>query len=151
VYELAFKRMQRYGVSQERLISPEGTFPIIGRSSTYRVGAFQPLAKLALADALPSPIQPAQVRCALTAVLKRVFVPSTFTPQNLLTLGFIGDQQIQIADGYSNTGSMYITSFAFLPLGLPATHPFWAAPFTSWTQRKAWNGEPFEKDHAIDY
>jgi hypothetical protein len=150
VYNLAFKRMQRYSVGQERLISPEGTFPIIGRSSTYRVGAFQPLAKLALADALPSPIQPAQVRCALTAVFKRVFVPSTFTAQNLLTLGFIGKQQAQIADGYSNTGSMYITSFAFLPLGLPASHPFWAAPFTSWTQKKAWNGEPFEKDHAID-
>ncbi len=150
-YELALKRMQRYAVEQERLISPEGTFPIIGRSSTYRVGAFQPLAKIALADALPSPLTPAQVRCALTAVFKKVFVASTFTNQNLLTLGFIGNQQSQIADGYSNTGSMYLTSFAFLPLGLPASHPFWSAPFTSWTQKKAWNGEPFEKDHAIDY
>lgn len=38
--DLAYKRMQRYASFQERFISPEGTFPVFGRSSTYRVGAF---------------------------------------------------------------------------------------------------------------
>lgn len=47
-FETAYKRMQRYASFQERYISPEGTFPVVGRSSTYRVGAFWPLAKLAL-------------------------------------------------------------------------------------------------------
>ena len=70
--------MQRYASFQERYISPEGTYPVFGRSSTYRVGAFQPLAKLALDDALPKDVSPAQVRCALTAVMKRMFVPNTF-------------------------------------------------------------------------
>ena len=38
-------RAQRYAAVQERLISPEGTFPVIGRSSAYRFGALQVLAE----------------------------------------------------------------------------------------------------------
>ncbi len=48
VYGQALKRMQRYCEHLERMISPEGKFPPIGRSLTYRTGAFQPLALLAL-------------------------------------------------------------------------------------------------------
>jgi len=151
VYDLAYKRMQRYASFQERFISPEGTYPVVGRSSTYRIGAFQPLAKLALENALPKEVKPGQVRSALTAIMKRQFIPSTFTKEGCLTLGLVGDKQQGIADSYSNTGSMYLASFAFLPLGLPATHEFWTAPFTDWTQRKAWGGEPFAKDYAVDY
>ena len=150
-FDIAYKRMQRYASFQERYISPEGTYPVFGRSSTYRVGAFQPLAKLALDGALPEGIKPAQVRCALTAVMKRMFIPSTFTAGDWLTLGLVGDQQKELADYYSNTGSMYITSLVFLPLGLPAAHEFWADPFTPWTQLKAWGAQPFKKDYAVDY
>jgi hypothetical protein len=150
-YDLAYKRMQRYASFQERFISPEGTFVVVGRSSTYRVGAFQPLAKLALDNQLPAPIEPAQVRSALTAVFKNMFIPSSFTKEGWLTLGLVGDQQSAIADYYSNTGSMYLTSLAFLPLGLEASHTFWTNPFTEWTQRKAWSGKPFQKDYAVNY
>jgi len=151
LYETALKRMQRYASFQERFISPEGTYPVFGRSSTYRIGAFQPLAKLALAGVLPKEITPAQVRCALTAEMKKTFVRATFTKEGCLTLGLVGDKQNAIADSYSNTGSMYLTSYAFLPLGLPVTHEFWSAPFADWTQRKAWSGQPFAKDYAVDY
>lgn len=150
-YDLAYKRMQRYATFQERFISPEGTFLVVGRSSTYRTGVFQPLALLALEDRLPEGITPAQVRSALTAVYQRVFIPTTFTSTGWLTLGLVGDQQANIADSYSNTGSMYLTSVSFLPLGLPANHPFWTGPKTDWTQRKAWSGQPFPKDYAVDY
>jgi hypothetical protein len=149
--EQAYKRMQRYASFQERFISPEGTFPVFGRSSTYRVGAFWPLATLALENNLPAGVMPSQVRPALTAVFKRVFVKDTFNTSGLLTLGFVGANQSNIADSYSNTGSMYLASFAFMPLGLPASHEFWSAPSTSWTQKKAWNGEVFPKDYAVDY
>lgn len=150
-YDVAYKRMQRYASFQERFISPEGTFPVFGRSSTYRAGLFQPLTKLALEHALPNGITPAQVRCGLTAVLKKLFVPSSFTKAGYLTLGLVGDQQTAIADSYSNTGSMYLTSYVFLPLGLPASDPFWSDPYADWTQRKAWGGKPFAKDYAVDY
>lgn len=150
-YDVAYKRMQRYASFQERYISPEGTYLVVGRSSTYRVGAFQPLVKLALEGALPQEVKPAQVRSALTAVMKRMFIPSTFTKGGWLTMGLLGDRQSDLADYYSNTGSMYVTSLVFLALGLPAGHEFWSAPFTEWTQLKAWSGKPFPKDYAVDY
>jgi|694.fasta_scaffold05909_6 hypothetical protein len=149
--DLAIKRMKRYASFQERFISPEGTFPVFGRSSTYRVGAFWPLATLALENNLPAGVLHSQVRPALTAVFKRVFVKDTFNGSGLLTLGFVGANQSNIADSYSNTGSMYLASFAFMPLGLPASHDFWTAAPTNWTQKKAWNGEVFPKDYAVDY
>jgi hypothetical protein len=151
IFDLAYKRMQRYAHFQERYISPEGYYPIVGRSSTYRAGAFWPLAKLALDGGLPDEITGAQVRCGLTAVLKHLFVPATFTKEGCLTIGLVGDQQVGLADYYSNTGSMYITSLVFWTLGLPATDTFWTAPFTEWTQRKAWSGKPFAKDYAVNY
>lgn len=149
--DIAYKRMRRYASFQERYISPEGTYPVFGRSSTYRAGLFQPLVKLALEDNLPEGVSPAQVRSGLTKVLKNLFQPSTFTSDGYLTLGLVGDKQAALADYYSNTGSMYLTSLVFFPLGLPASHPFWAGPFTPWTQLKAWKGEPFGKDYAVDY
>lgn len=151
LYETAYQRMQRYAHFQERYISPEGYYPVFGRSSTYRAGAFWPLTKLALEGALPKEIVPAQVRCALTAVLKHLFIPSTFTKEGCLSLGLVGDKQADLADYYSNTGSMYLTSLVFYPLGLPASHAFWTAPFADWTQRKAWSGQPFAKDYAVNY
>jgi len=38
---------------------------------------------------------------------------------------------------------------AYLPLGLPATDPFWASPATDWTAKKAWNNVDVGTDHAI--
>jgi len=150
-FDIAYKRMQRYASFQERFISPEGTFPVFGRSSTYRVGVFWPLCQLALEEKLPDGVTPPQVRCGLTAVMKNVFVPTTFDRDGWLQLGFVGDKQADIADTYSNTGSLYITSLVFWPLGLPATQEFWSGPFTDWTQRKAWSGKPFKKDYAVNY
>lgn len=49
---------------------------------------------------------------------------------------------------YTNNGSLYLASLAFLPLGLSADHPFWTSPSESWTSKKAWEGEEFPKDHT---
>ncbi|QEH43994.1 DUF2264 domain-containing protein [Chitinophaga sp. XS-30] len=148
-YAIALKRMQRYGAILERQISPEGTYPIVGRSSTYRAGAFQPLAQLALNRELPAEITPAQVRCALTAVMKRQFeFKGTFSREGFLSLGVVGHQP-EVADSYSNSGSMYLASLALLPLGLPATDPFWSAPYADWSMKRAWSGGDIVRDHAI--
>lgn len=149
-YDQAYRRMQRYASFQERYISPEGTYLVVGRSSTYRAGAFWPLVMLAYEDGLPKEVTPEQVRCALTLVLKRLFIPSTFK-NGWLTLGLVGDKQTELSDYYSNTGSMYITSLVFWPLGLPAEHRFWSGPYTEWTSKKAWSGKPFPKDYAVNY
>lgn len=149
-YQTAYKRMQRYAHFLERYISPEGHYLVIGRSSTYRTGAFQPLVQLALENNLPIEIKPAQVRSALTSVMKNVFIDSTFQ-NSWLTLGLVGNLQRELADYYSNTGSMYVASLVFLPLGLSQDAPFWTDPFEEWTQLKAWQGKPFAKDYAVNF
>lgn len=145
--ELALRRMQRYNVLLERLISPEAAYPAMGRSMTYRMGAFQTLALAAWKYELPKQLSNGQVRSALTAVMKRMFANTeNFTPNGYLQLGFVGHQP-NIADYYTNNGSLYMTSLVFLPLGLPADHPFWTDPAQPWTSQKAWDGVPFPKDY----
>lgn len=149
-YDRELKRMQRYGVILERMISPEGTFPVVGRSMTYRNAAFQPLVQLALEERLPEELSPAQVRCALTGVMKNIFeAPGTFDKEGWLQLGFCGHQP-EIADVYTSTGSLYLCTTGFLALGLPPGHLFWTAEPQDWTAKKVWKGRPVGKDHAID-
>ena len=72
---------------------------------------------------LPAGVSSAQVRCALTAVMKRMFASGhNFNEGGFLTIGFTG-RQPNVADWYTNNGSLYMTSLSFLPLGLPASHP----------------------------
>lgn len=142
------KRAQRYAAIQERMISPEGTFPPVGRSLAYRFGAFQTLAQTALRGELPAPLTPAQVRCALTAVIRRTIeMPGTFDKGGWLTIGFCGHQP-DIGESYISTGSLYLCSVVFLPLGLPASDPFWQGE-AEWTSRKAWSGNAFAIDSAL--
>jgi len=149
-YERELKRMQRYGVILERMISPEGTFPVVGRSMTYRNAVFQPLVQLVLEERLPEELSPAQVRCALTSAMKNIFeTPGTFDKEGWLQLGFCGHQP-EIADVYTSTGSLYLCTTGFLALGLPSGHLFWTATAQDWTAKKVWKGSPVGKDHAID-
>jgi hypothetical protein len=54
-----------------------------------------------------------------------------------------------IGETYISTGSLYLCSVALLPLGLPASDPFWSAPPQPWTAVKAWSGQAFPIDHAL--
>ena len=144
----AEQRATRYAAVQERLIALDGTFPPIGRSIAYRCGAFHLLAQAALRRRLPDGVSPAQVRGALTAVIRRTMnAPDTFDANGWLQIGFCGHQP-GAGETYISTGSLYLCSVALLPLGLPATDPFWSAPAQPWTQVKAWSGQPFPLDHA---
>jgi hypothetical protein len=150
IYETVLKRAKRYAAIQEKLISPEGTFPAIGRSLPYRFGAFQLLAQMALQHRLPEDLNPAQVRSALSAVIKRLIeAPDVFDPKGWLQIGFFGHQP-NIAESYISTGSLYLCSVGLLPLGLPASDPFWSGAPADWTSRKIWGGQDFMADHAIN-
>lgn len=147
-FEIVLARAKRYAEIQERLISPEGTYPPIGRSLAYRFGAFQLLSQIALWQELPEEISPAQVRSALYAVIKnQIEAPGTFDENGWLQVGFYGHQP-NIGEGYISTGSLYLCSEAFLVLGLPADNPFWANPPEAWTQKKIWSGVPIPIDKA---
>ena len=142
-------RHARLAAQLERMISPEGSYPVTGRSIVYRFGSFHALADAALLHILPANVSPAQVRCALTAVIQRqLALPRTFDPNGWLRIGYTGSQ-IRMSEDYINTGSLYLCTAAFLPLGLPANDPFWAAPACDWTAKKAWSGEDVGADHAI--
>src|SRR5450432_342749 len=131
-------RARRYAAIQERLISPEGTFPAIGRSIAYRTGAFQLLAQMALLGELPAPLTGPRVRSALTAVIGRLLeAPGTFDANGWLTVGFCGHQP-HLGESYISTGSLYLSAAVLLPLGLPAADPFWGAPAEDWTSRRMW-------------
>lgn len=146
-YQRALKRAQKFSIVLERFISPEGTYPVIGRSTPYRLAAMQPLALMAWYKTLPADLSNGQVRAALTKVMHRMFdYQNNYNKGGYLTIGFCGSQP-NTADWYTNNGSLYMTSLAFMPLGLPATDPFWTDAPQPWTQVKAWGGQPFPKDH----
>ena len=146
-YDRALKRAQKHAIILERFISPEGTFPVFGRSSTYRMAALQPLALMAWYQKLPKELSNGQVRAALTASMHRMYdQQNNYNDGGFLTIGFCGSQP-DMADWYTNNGSLYMTSLSLMPLGLPASHDFWTCPAEPWTQVKAWGGQPFPKDH----
>lgn len=150
-YETAVKRMVRYSEFSERFIAPDGTYPAFGRSITYRTAAFQALAQTALMEKLPEYVAPAQVRCALSAVMHRLYDNcNNFDSNGWLVLGFCGHQPM-IADYYTSTGSLYMATLGFLTLGLPADNKFWTDPATDWTSKKAWSSQPFKKDYHVEY
>ena len=142
-------RLTRFAAVQERMIAPDGSFPVLGRSIVYRAGAFQGLALAALRHGLPSALPPAQVRRALTAVLQRTLdAPGTFDAQGWLRLGLAGAQP-SLAENYISTGSLYLCSTALLPLGLDPADPFWSAADEPTTWEKAWSGQDLPADKAL--
>jgi hypothetical protein len=149
VQETVMRRARRFAEVQERLIAPDGTFPPLGRSLTYRFGAFQSLAQIALLRELPEPVRPAQVRGALTAVIRKLIEPrGTFDAKGWLQLGFCGHQP-SLAEGYISTGSLYLCSVGLLPLGLSPDDPFWADAPAPWTSQQVWGGVSVPADKAM--
>ena len=147
-YDRELKRCQKYSIILERFISPEGTFPAFGRSIPYRMATMQPLALMAWYQKLPKDLSNGQVRAALTKVLHRMFdQQNNFNEKGYLSIGFCGNSQKNVADWYTNNGSLYMTTLAFMPLGLPANHSFWTDAAQPWTQVKAWSNQQFPKDH----
>jgi hypothetical protein len=142
-------RAKRYAAIQERLISPEGTYPVVGRSIAYRCGAFHLLAQTALLGELPPPLGGARVRSALTAVMRRTLdAPGTFDDGGWLTIGLCGHQP-HLGEPYISTGSLYLCATALLPLGLAPSDAFWSENAQDWTARRLWHGEDAPADHAI--
>lgn len=143
------KRASRCAAVLERMIAPDGTYPIVGRSICYRFGAFHALAHAALIGNLPDNVTPAQVRCGLSAVIERTVQGGMFDRDGFLTAGVYGSQPC-LGEGYICVGSLYLCEAVFLPLGLPPEHIFWTAADEMWTNKKVWTGVDMPCDHAED-
>ena len=148
-YTTEMVRARRYAQVLERWIAPDGSFPSIGRSTTYRFGAFHALAQIAWMRELSDAVKPAQVRCAMTAAIRKsVEAAGTFDDRGWLRIGFCGHQP-SLAETYISTGSLYMCTAAFLPLGLAPTDEFWSGPTAEWTSQMIWSGKSIPADHAI--
>jgi hypothetical protein len=142
-------RARRYAEILERQISPEGTFPVAGRSSAYRFAAFYHLGYMALINELPDTVEPAAARGGVTAVIRRmVEQPGTFDEQGWLNLGAVGSQP-GLRESYNATGSLYVCLTGLVHLGLPADDPFWTSPAVPWTQQRIWSGEDVARDRIL--
>jgi hypothetical protein len=156
IFQTRFKtivcRIARHAEFLERLIAPDGTFPLFGRSIVYRSAVFHTLAFcVAHVPALPvtddgCALGLGQIRRALGRVHSRLFGPEQFDAAGYLQLGFLGAQP-GVANQYSNNGSCYFTGLSFLVLGLPDSHPFWTSDDQMYTQEIAWGciGSPLLK------
>jgi hypothetical protein len=148
-HDRVLTRARRYAEVQERMIAPDGSFPPLGRSLAYRFGVFHLLSQLAWQHQLPPSLSPAQVRGALTAVIRRMATaPGTFDAQGWLTIGFCGHQP-GIGEHYISTGSLYLCATGLLALGLPPSDEFWQAEPQDWTSKKLWSGRAAPADHAL--
>lgn len=148
--ESVIRRAARYASILERMIGPEGSYPVVGRSICYRFGAFQMLSQAALQHELEEGVSPASVRCGLTAVIRRVMsAPDMFDEKGWLLPGVYGHQP-ELAEGYINIGSLYLCSAVFLPLGLSGKDEFWSGAEEEWSGKKVWSGGHISIDHAED-
>jgi hypothetical protein len=142
-------RHTRFAEILERFISPEGTYPVIGRTITCRFGALNALSHAAFLGILPNSVSKAQVRSALTMVQKQQLKNQmTFDNDGWLQIGFSG-KQFSLAEEYITRGSVYHCCTLFTPLGLPISDEFWNSPFEKWTNLKLWNGEEGIKDSSL--
>jgi hypothetical protein len=147
---IALERAERYATILERLISPEGTFPVMGRSAAYRFAAFYHLAYMALERELPEALDAGAVRDGITAVVRRmVEAPGTFDEEGWLQLGAVGHQP-GLQEPYNATGSLYVALIGLVHLGLPSDDPFWTVPDAPWTQKRIWAGEDVLRDKGLE-
>jgi hypothetical protein len=147
---VALERAQRNGELLERLISPEATFPLMGRSSAYRFAAFDVLTTLALHGNLPESLDPGAVRAGITAVVRRMIdAPGTFDKHGWLTPGAVGAQP-GLREEDETTGSLYACLTGLAHLGLSPNDYLWTAPAGPWTQQRLWAGLDGPRDQALE-
>ena len=141
-------RASRYASILERMIADNGTYPVVGRSMTYRFGVFHLLSQAALEHFLPEDITYAQVRTALSAVLNKHMAEGRILDDEGWLLPGVYGYQPELAEDYISRGSLYLCMTVFLPLGLSPSEDFWSKPREEWTAKKIWSGKRAGRDHA---
>lgn len=119
------QRAGEFALDFRRWFADDGSAVPYGRSLTYRFaqGAFWGALPYAGVDAVPA----GEVKGLLLRHLRWWRDRTARTaPHGLLTIGY-GYPQPAIAEQYNGPGSPYWALKAFLPLALPAEHPFWTA------------------------
>ena len=148
-HEQVSQSIKRYSSILERMIAPDGSFPVLGRSITYRMGTMHALSEAARKHLLSDSLPPAQARCALTKVIKKCLESATtYDEKGFLRPGLYGSQP-SLPERYVNTSTLYWCMKVFTPLGMPPCDSFWADKdeFTTW--EKAWSGMDMTPDISV--
>ncbi len=151
LYQKTLLKIQRQSEFLERLIASDGSFPIFGRSAVYRSAIFHALVTNVYISELPNTLSYGQVRAGLNAVIQNMFQNEKIKivdEHGFLTFGFSGFQH-ELADEYSNSGSIYFALLIFMPLGLNEKHLFWSSNSEDWSQKKLYNGNGINRDKSI--
>ncbi len=151
LYQKTLLKIQRQSEFLERLIASDGSFPIFGRSAVYRTAIFHALVTNVYISELPNSLSYGQVRSALNAVIQNIFQNKKIKivdEHGFLTFGFSGFQP-EMADEYSNSGSIYFALLIFMPLRLNENHIFWNSSNEDWSQKKLYNGNGINRDKSI--
>ncbi len=151
LYQKTLLKIQRQSEFLERLIGSDGSFPIFGRSAVYRTAVFHTLVTTIYILGLPNTLSYGQVRAGLNAVIENMFQNEKIKivdKHGFLTFGFSGFQP-EMADEYSNSGSIYFALLIFMPLGLDENRIFWNSNEEDWSQKKLYNGNGINRDKSI--
>ncbi|MGW0580271.1 DUF2264 domain-containing protein [Streptomyces sp. NPDC002920] len=119
------ERAARFALDFRHWFADDGAAVPYGRSLTYRwaQAAFWGALPFAGVDVLPW----GEVKGYLLRHLRWWQGRPVTGPDGLLSIGY-GYPQPALAEQYNAPGSPYWSLKAFLPLALPAEHPFWTAP-----------------------
>lgn len=121
-------RARRFALDFQHWFDATGAVIPYGRSLTYRFAAGSFWGALAYAgeEALPWGIVKGLYLRHLRWWAQR---PQIFRPDGVLSIGY-GYENLFVSESYNSPGSPYWAMKTFLPLALPAEHPFWRAEET---------------------
>jgi hypothetical protein len=128
-------RSQRYAVILEKLADKDGRLPVVGRSATYRTGAFYLISNLALNKMLPPSLSENKIRCLLLASIDSLLgQQSCYDVNNFLKPGYNSFQPL-LSEDYITSGSLYMAALIFNILGLEKNDTFWSGDDELWVSQ----------------
>jgi hypothetical protein len=147
---VTMERARRYAEIQERLFSPEGTFPVMGLSEAYCLGRLLPPLLYGLAQ---GPAARGQAGRGARGH-HHGGAPHGGNARDLRRAGLTQARRPGLPAGSAGnlhaTGSLYICLMGLVHLGLPADDPLWADPPAPWTQQLIWSGADVQHDRSLE-
>lgn len=149
------ERALRYCKILLSMIGDNGCYPLIGRSLCYRGGVLHILSKMAAVDGFDTAVEgninidKKAVRTSLTNVLNRIMSGDIFDKAGWLKIGVV-KEQLNLAEEYINTGSLYMFMSMFMVTAIDAENDFWQGEKTYDYSSKLWDGDNIKYDVALE-
>ena len=120
--EWLIDRLRKFVISFQRFFGSNGAVAMWGRSWAYRPAVTLPFIWAELLGV--SPLKPGESRRLVSGQMKYWLDHDYFQNDLTPTMGYVGEN-LELIEPYSQYGSPYWGSAAFLNLLIPSSHPFW--------------------------